>query len=277
MTPDTDRIRELDRAMREAAERRRALRWLAAGGTAAALPGVLRAQGGASGTGLSASGTGRCAPFPPETPGPFPADGTSASGRRHNALALAGAVRRDIRRSVGGPGGIAPGVPLRLRLELVEASASCAPLAGRAVYVWHCTRDGRYSLYSDGVTGENYLRGVQVSDAAGVVEFMTVFPGCYPGRWPHVHFEVYPSLATATDASAVGDYATVSQLALQAAACREVYGSASGYSASAGHLAGLALERDFACADDRSGQQLAAVSGDQASGLLATLRVALSG
>ena len=56
-------------------------------------------------------------------------------------------------------------------------------------------------MYSQGVENENYLRGVQAAGADGIVEFTSVFPACYSGRWPHIHFEVYPSLDTATDAA----------------------------------------------------------------------------
>lgn len=72
------------------------------------------------------------------------------------------------------------------------------PLAGYAIYLWHCNRDGGYSMYSSGITAENYLRGVQVTDSNGEVTFSTIFPGCYSGRWPHIHFEVYASLDAAT-------------------------------------------------------------------------------
>jgi len=56
------------------------------------------------------------------------------------------------------------------------------PLPGAAVYVWHCDRAGRYSLYSSGVASENYLRGIQVTDAAGRVTFNSIFPAYYTGR-----------------------------------------------------------------------------------------------
>ena len=67
------------------------------------------------------------------------------------------------------------------------------PFAGAAVYVWHCDRDGGYSMYGDGLEGENYLRGVQAAADDGI-SVHTIFPACYQGRWPHVHFEVYRSL-----------------------------------------------------------------------------------
>lgn len=84
---------------------------------------------------------------------------------------------------------------------MVNTNQSCAPLAGYAVYLWHCTREGTYSMYSTSLTGETFLRGVQQADANGQLSFTTIFPGCYDGRYPHMHFEVYPSLAAATTAS----------------------------------------------------------------------------
>ena len=84
------------------------------------------------------------------------------------------------------------------------------------MYLWHCDSDGRYSLYSQGVTDQNYLRGVQEADADGEVTFTSIFPAAYSGRWPHIHFEVYPSLAAATRA---GNKIATSQLALPEDVC----------------------------------------------------------
>ena len=214
--------------------------------------------------------------IPDETAGPYPADGSVASGQRLNALALSGIVRSDIRSSVGGASGTALGVPLSVTLTLVNAASSCASLAGYAVYLWHCTRDGGYSLYSGGVTAQNFLRGVQVSDASGQVTFSTVFPGCYSGRWPHIHFEIYPSLSAATDSSAVSDYAKVSQLALPAAACNQVYGVAAGYGASVANFANISLTSDNVFSDDSAALQMASVSGNATDGFAATLQVGVS-
>ena len=82
-------------------------------------------------------------------------------------------------------------MPSTISLTLVDANGG-APLPGAAVYLWHCDAEGRYSLYSQGVTNENYLRGVQEADSNGVVTFTSVYPACYSGRWPHIHYEVYP-------------------------------------------------------------------------------------
>lgn len=219
-------------------------------------------DGGATG------GGGSCAQIPEETAGPYPGDGTNGK----DALALAGIVRSDIRSSIAGATGVAAGVPLTVTLTLLDASG-CAPLADHAVYLWHCDRDGDYSMYSAAVTGENYLRGVQVTDASGQVTFTTIFPGCYAGRWPHIHFEVYGSLAAATSGR---NAVTTSQLALPRATCEEVYGGAAGYSTSVSNLAQTSLATDNVFRDGAD-QQLAAITGGLAAGYAATLVLGVSG
>ena len=72
---------------------------------------------------------------------------------------------------------------MRLELTITDLPDG-TPFAGVAVYVWHCTRDGGYSLYSEGVEDQNYLRGVQIADATGRVAFTSMFPASYSGRWP---------------------------------------------------------------------------------------------
>ena len=145
----------------------------------------------------AAHAAGTCVADAPEIAGPFPADGTNhASGETSDVLTKSGVVRRDVRRSFLTTATKAKGVKIHLKLKLVNTNAQCAPLAGYAVYFWHCDRDGLYSLYT--IPQESYLRGVQVSDENGELDFVTVFPGCYPGRWPHLHLENFTSLAEAT-------------------------------------------------------------------------------
>lgn len=271
---------DLNTLGRQLAERRSALRWLTAGACAAVAPLSLMACGGGlddeeTGTVSDLYG-GSCTTIPRETAGPYPADGTTASNQRLNVLALSGIVRNDIRDSIGGASGTALGVPLTVTLSLVSTAAACASLEGYAVYLWHCTRDGGYSMYSGGHTGENYLRGVQVSDANGQVTFSTIFPGCYSGRWPHIHFEIYPSLTAALDSSAVGDHLTVSQLALPAAVCNQVYGAAAGYSASVNNFANISLASDNVFGNDSAAVQLASVSGSVSGGFAASLEVGVA-
>ncbi|MBQ0942064.1 intradiol ring-cleavage dioxygenase [Ideonella sp. 4Y16] len=231
-------------------------------------------SGSTSGSTDTGSTTGTCSTIPSETAGPYPGDGTNSnSSGVANALLLSGIVRSDIRTSVDTASGTAEGVPLTVTLTLVDSGNSCAVLAGYAVYLWHATRDGEYSMYSSAVVGENYLRGVQVSDANGQVSFTTIFPGCYSGRWPHIHFEVYPSLASAT--SGANDVKT-SQLALPASACAQVYANASGYASSATNFGNISLASDNVFGNDSGVLQLATVTGSVSAGFAATLQVGVA-
>jgi protocatechuate 3,4-dioxygenase beta subunit len=207
--------------------------------------------------------SGSCSAIPNETAGPYPGDGTNGP----NALALSGIVRSNIKGSLT-TSTQAAGVPLTINLKLVNTS--CANLAGYAVYLWHCDQNGNYSMYSSSVVNENYLRGVQVADASGNVSFTTIFPGCYSGRYPHVHFEVYPSLAQATSGN--NDVKT-SQFTFTDSVFSAIYAS-SGYSASAGNLAGTSLSRDNVFSDG-AGLQVAATSGSVSGGYTASLQVAV--
>ena len=93
--------------------------------------------------------------------------------RRQRARAQSGIVRSDIRSSFGSSTTTAPGVPLTITLKVVDQTG--AAQAGHAVYLWHCDRDGKYSLYT--VPNENYLRGVQETAADGTVTFTIDLPG----------------------------------------------------------------------------------------------------
>ena len=137
--------------------------------------------------------------------------------------------------------------------------------------VWsHCDALGRYSLYTPGVTDQNYLRGVQEADASGKVSFTTIYHGCYAGRWPHIHFEVYPSLASATSAA---NKTATSQIALPKSASDLVYALA-GYTGSAANAAQVTLTSDNVFSDGTT-LELATVTGSVAAGLTATLTVAV--
>lgn len=228
---------------------------------------------GGGGEGGSTSNSS-CSVIPSETNGPYPGDGTnSLNGTLVNALLLSGIVRSDITASIVSSTTVAAGIPLQVTLNLVNSRASCAPLAGYAIYLWHCTQDGLYSMYSTGITSENYLRGVQVTDSSGSVTFQTIFPGCYSGRMPHIHFEVYASETLATSMPG-GDGIKTSQIAFPIAICDEVY-AASGYSASVTNLAAMSFASDNVFSDGYA-TQLATVTGNASSGYVATLNVGIS-
>ena len=203
--------------------------------------------------------------IPEETGGPFPGDGSNGP----DVLSQSGVVRQDIRTSFAGASGTAEGVPLTIKLAIQDVANNCAPIAGAAVYIWHCDREGRYSLYSQGATDENYLRGVQAAGADGVVTFTSIFPACYQGRWPHIHFEVYPTLADATDA---GNRIATSQIALPEEACHTVYAT-TGYEQSVQNLSGVSLARDGVFGDDGGVHELGTMTGDVANGMTVTLNV----
>ncbi|PHV23129.1 intradiol ring-cleavage dioxygenase [Janthinobacterium sp. BJB446] len=274
---------DLEMMRQQAAERRQVLRWLLAG--AATLP-LMSCGGGSDASSTGSSGaaagsagtvtiptTGACTVIPEETGGPYPADGTNTSGGSIiNVLNQSGVVRSDIRASFNGATGVAAGVPLTINLQLLNASGSCASLAGYAVYLWHCDREGLYSLYSSGVTAQNYLRGVQETDSAGNLSFTTIFPGCYAGRMPHVHFEVYPSLAKAASAA---NRIKTSQFTFPMATLSEAY-TASGYTASVRNLSQISYATDNVFSDGTS-LQMATVTGNATQGYVVTLIVAVNG
>ena len=255
--------------------RRRALQLVAAGGLAAVVgcgsssresadTGAATADAAATGAGTTGAGAGATAEVPEETAGPFPADGSNGV----NVLTESGIVRRDLTTSFGTGSAVAEGVPLTIALTVLDVAAGGTPVQGAAVYVWHCDREGRYSLYDPSLASENYLRGVQASGADGALSFRSVWPGAYSGRWPHIHFEVYPSLGEATPA---GSNLVTSQIALPEDACRQVYATA-GYEVSAANLAWTSLASDMVFADGYS-TQLARASGAPGEGMTIALNV----
>jgi protocatechuate 3,4-dioxygenase beta subunit len=241
---------------------RRRLLALLGGAGALTLAGCASAATGTSAPGTTAtSSSTSTGEIPEETAGPYPADGSNGS----NVLDDAGIVRSDIRSSFGSSTTTAEGVPLAITLTVTDGGA---PLAGAAVYLWLCDRDGNYSLYSRGVTGENYLRGVQEADASGNVAFTSIYPACYSGRWPHVHFEVYSSLA---DATSSGNAITTSQMALPQDVSEAVYAT-DGYSASVRNLSRVSLDSDNVFGDGWE-QELGTLTGSVGAGYTATLAV----
>jgi protocatechuate 3,4-dioxygenase beta subunit len=285
---------DLTRLHQQALQRRSALRWLVGAGAvtlggAGAMSLAGCGGGGASETASSTGSTGSsgstgstgssgstttsgCSVIPEETAGPYPGDGSNSSnGSIANVLALSGVVRSDIRASIGGASGVASGVPLQIIIELVNTNASCADLSGYAIYLWHCDALGRYSMYSSGVTAENYLRGVQATAADGTATFTTIFPGCYAGRMPHMHFEVYRSTNTASSWS---NKLKTSQIAFPNDISSAVYAS-SGYTGSASNLAQISFASDNIFNDGYT-TQLATMTGSVSAGYVAALRVGIA-
>ena len=126
-------------------------------------------------------GAASCSVTPEQTEGPFYFD--------------ADAIRRDIREDREGT---------RLRLAIrVRDAGSCEPLSDAVVDVWHADAEGSYSGFDGGAaaggpggggqaqTDTRYLRGAQVTNADGIAEFLTIYPGWYQGRTIHIHAKVH--------------------------------------------------------------------------------------
>ena len=237
-----------------------------ASGAGAAGAGTAGTAGSAGSSSAGAANTTDCTKIPEETGGPYPGDGTNGP----NALATSGIVRGDISTSFGSLSGTAAGIPLTVQLKIVSSSNSCQSLAGYAVYIWHCDRDGKYSMYT--ATDQNYLRGVQETDSEGVVSFTSIFPACYSGRWPHIHFEVFKSLEEAT---AAGSKLATSQLALPKAQCDEVFAT-TGYEASVTSLTQISLATDNVFSDGAS-SETPTMTGNVSDGYVASLTVGVAG
>ena len=93
-------------------------------------------------------------------------------------------TRRDIRAG-------RPGLPLVI-VFTVQNARTCRPIKGADVEIWHCDARGEYSGFEGGASsGTRYLRGHQKANARGRAKFLTVFPGWYPGRTPHIHLKVH--------------------------------------------------------------------------------------
>jgi protocatechuate 3,4-dioxygenase beta subunit len=172
--PDND-----DEPVGHVLSRREVIKLLGAGGglSASGFAGlqITNAQTGSGAPSSSISLPG-CVARPAMTEGPFFVD------EKLN--------RSDIR-SDPGTKAVSSGVPLRLKFVVSTVGKTCAALSGALVDVWHCDAAGRYSDERQNNTeGQQFLRGSQLTDGKGVAQFLTVYPGWYPGRTVHIHFKI---------------------------------------------------------------------------------------
>ena len=203
-------------------------------------------SGSSSGTGSGpGSGSGTCTTSPTETAGPFPTKSPSSL------------VTNDIRSD-------RTGVPLTIKITINNRNSNCASLAGAIVDIWHCDKDGNYSEYggtgmqSTNYTSVHFLRGRQVTNANGVAEFTTTFPGWYPGRAPHIHVHVY---------SASGTSLLVTQIAFPTDVCDTVYTTATNYYTKGKQDTSNAGDNVFS---DSLASELATVTGSVSAGYTLT-------
>ncbi len=171
--------------------RRDLLRTVGAAGVGAMLP-VGRLAAADKGGGLARLQGVDCVLIPQETAGPYPLDLSGDSTK----------FRQDVTEG-------RPGTPLNLTMTVVNINDGCAPVPNARVDIWHCDKDGVYSGYSQpggSTVGQTFMRGIQITDANGAVTFKTIYPGWYPGRITHIHFQVFlNSVLSATSQMAFPD------------------------------------------------------------------------
>lgn len=205
--------------------------------------------------GVTRSAVGNCTLTATEVDGPYPL---------YAILSNATLVRSDIRESK-------TGIPLTLTLTVQDLSNGCTPIAGAAIYIWHCDKDGLYSGYSAsnnaGQAGLTYLRGIQVTNANGQVTFTTIYPGWYAGRITHIHMQVYLNNNLAVTATAT------SQMAFPQAITQEVYSSALYSKGQNSSVSSFAADNIFS---DGTGTEMLSISGDTANGYNASLTVTVA-
>jgi protocatechuate 3,4-dioxygenase beta subunit len=145
--------------------------------------------GGAFPTSAATGAQPGCVVRPTQTEGPFFVDGELE--------------RSDIRSDMRG-GNVRPGTPLKLKFNVARIGGDrCAALAGAQVHVWHSDATGGYSdtdVRHASAASLQFLRGYQLTDAAGAAQFLTIFPGWYGGRTAHIHFKI--RLATTAGSAA---------------------------------------------------------------------------
>lgn len=202
-------------------------------------------------SGTDLSGDGSCTVSPSETKGPFPI-------KTPSQLVLEN-IKSD-----------RVGVALLINLIIENKNNNCLPLSNVLVDVWHCDKDGNYSEYGGtqmqqtDYTSVHFLRGRQTTNAKGEVSFISIYPGWYQGRAPHVHVEVL---------SSSGSSLLVTQIAFPESTSSTVY-SSTNYAAHG--QADTSNTRDNVFADSLA-SELAVLTGNLTDGYTLTKTITVNG
>lgn len=151
------------------------------------------------------------------------------------------------------------GIALLINFTVVDKTNNCKPLSGAHVDIWHCDKDGNYSEYGNhpmqrnDLTSAHFLRGRQITDDHGRASFLSIYPGWYRGRAPHIHLEIFDKN---------GRSLLVTQVAFPEDVSKNVYSSAL-YSAHG--QADTPNERDNVFSDSLS-EQMGTISGNITDG-----------
>lgn len=160
---------------------------------------------------------GSCTVSPSETAGPFPTSIGDPDFQASSAY-----VRTDIRDGQAG-------VPLTIKVIIKNTNAACALVPGAFVELWHCNSPGYYSefgpsnsggMQSADMTALDFCRGKQVTDSTGTATMLSVYPGWYKGRAPHIHVHIY---------NATGVSKLITQIAFTESISNLVYTTAPAY------------------------------------------------
>ncbi|WP_343705481.1 intradiol ring-cleavage dioxygenase [Flavobacterium sp.] len=198
----------------------------------------------------SNSGDGSCTVSPSETKGPFPI-------KTPSQLVLEN-IKSD-----------RVGIALLINLKIENKNNNCEPLSGVLVDVWHCDKDGNYSEYGGtqmqqtDYTSVHFLRGRQTSNANGEVSFISIYPGWYQGRAPHIHVEVL---------SNAGNSLLVTQIAFPETISSQVY-SSTNYAAHGQADTTNARDNIFA---DSLADELATMTGNLTDGYTLTKTITVN-
>lgn len=201
-------------------------------------------------TDSGSSGDGSCTVSPSETKGPFPI-------KTPSQLVLEN-IKSD-----------RVGIALLINLKIENKKNNCEPLSGALVDVWHCDKDGNYSEYGGtqmqqaDYTSVHFLRGRQTSDTNGNVSFISIYPGWYQGRAPHVHVEVLSSSGTSL---------LVTQIAFPETISSQVY-SSTNYAAHGQADTANASDNVFS---DSLADELATMSGNLTDGYTLTKTITVN-
>ncbi len=185
-------------------------------------------------------GVDDCSVSPGETKGPFPTK-TPAEMVKSN-------ITSDRK-----------GIALLINLTVIDKTNNCKPVPGAPVDIWHCDKDGNYSEYGNhpmqknDLTSAHFLRGRQTTDEHGRVSFLSIYPGWYNGRAPHIHLEIFDKN---------GRSLLVTQVAFPEEVSRKVYSST--FYSSRGQ-ADTPNDRDNVFADSLS-EQMGTITGNMTDG-----------
>jgi protocatechuate 3,4-dioxygenase beta subunit len=147
----------------------------------------------------------------------------------------------------------------------------CAPYVGAQIDIWHCNATGVYSdISSESTASEQWLRGYQVTDASGRVEFTTIIPGWYSGRTTHIHLRVRSSYS---DASSTSDGTNTTQCFFDQTFIDTLYTTVAPYSADGKNSTTNASDRVYS--QEESGANVLAITGDDTNGYTASVRIFL--